>query len=301
MQIAHKLFVHDHWQIGIVKKRTEDIITTIRENTSDIIWLPEESGHYYADPFLVEKENVLYIFFEDYNYANNAGSLAYMTFDGTTFGSKKMILDAPFHQSYPYMFLYRGKYYCLPEQSESGKLTLYKAIDFPDVWVEEKVLISEPCVDASILYFDQRWWIFTAMAGEDVNQALSIFYAADLLGKWRPHSDNPVKLSISSARPAGSFFRKGDALYRPSQNCKKTYGGDTMINKITALTPDDFSERLITNVGLLRDDIFGTHTLSSSPHYIAFDAKHKAIPTEVFAKYRAYTRAQIDQRINSHK
>lgn len=298
-QIAQKLFIHDHWRIGIIKKHGDDMVSSVRTNISDALWIPEEEGHYYADPFIIEKDNLLYIFFEDYHYESNQGSLAYIIYDGEKFSAKQMILNAPFHQSYPYLFSHNDEQYCLPEQAADGMLTLYKAVCFPDVWAKEKILINEPCVDASILFFENKWWIFTTMSGETVNTNLYIYYADDLLGTWKAHSANPVRSDVSSARPAGNFFMNNGALHRPAQNCKNTYGGDIMINKITQLTPESFTEKTIANIGLLADNTFGTHTLSASEHYIAFDVKQKASSNEVIAKYRAYTHSLKRQYINS--
>lgn len=288
-KIANKLFVHDHWKIGITHKKSDfDIFRSLPSATPHVQWLPEEQGHYYADPFLIEKNDLLYIFFEDYIFKSAQGSLAFMTFDGLSFGKKKGILSAPFHQSYPLIFSHQGDYYCLPEESANGKLILYKATKFPHQWEKCKVIIDRPCVDATIVHHENRWWIFCTMAGENVNKDLSLFWSDTLLGDWISHTQNPVRSDIASVRPAGKFFRRDYNLYRPAQDCSHTYGGDIVINRITHLSPTAFSEEFTTHTGSLAEKTFGVHTLSLSKNYIAFDVKQRASVREVLAKYQAY-------------
>ena len=45
-----------------------------------------------------------------------------------------------------------------------------------------------------------------------------------------------------SARPAGPIFAHEGRLYRPAQDCSRTYGGAVVIHRIEALTPEIFRE-----------------------------------------------------------
>ena len=287
-KFAQKLFVHDHWKIGVMQKKTDNIVSCIHNEMHDIHWLSAEAGHYYADPFIIEERGLLYLFFEDYTYNTNSAGLAYVTFNGTSFSQKTNILEALFHQSYPYIFRDNNQIYCLPEESANGKLSLYRATQFPHKWIKEKSLLKLPCVDATITQHEGKWWLFCTLAGKNVNEDLSIYYADTLLGKWNEHSNNPVKSNVRSSRPAGNLFLRNNSLYRPAQDCSQTYGGDTVINRIIHLSPTEFSEKQVSNIGLLEKDTFGTHTLSISENYIAFDVKKRASVREVIAKYQSY-------------
>jgi hypothetical protein len=66
-----------------------------------------------------------------------------------------------------------------------------------------------------------------------VAQDLHLAFADDLLGEWKMHPQNTIKSDITSARSAGEIFMYNNALFRPAQNCGKTYGGSIVINKIT--------------------------------------------------------------------
>lgn len=50
----------------------------------------------------------------------------------------------------------------LPEGSGSGRLTLYRATQFPLVWEEERVLLPRPLVDASLVEWQGRWYLLAS-------------------------------------------------------------------------------------------------------------------------------------------
>jgi len=50
----------------------------------------------------------------------------------------------------------------LPEGSGSGRLTLYRAAQFPLVWEEERVLVPRPLVDASLVEWQSRWYLLAS-------------------------------------------------------------------------------------------------------------------------------------------
>jgi len=287
-----KLFLHDHWQIGIANKSGNDPVGNLMKDISKVRWHSNEKGHYSADPFIIEENGKVYVFFEDFAYRDNEGCLAYVTFDGKKFGNKRLLWHVPFQQSYPHIIAHAGDYYCLPEESASEKLTLYKAMHFPDEWEKCKTLIDRPCVDATVIHYEALWWLFCTMAGDRVNTDLHMFYAEDLLGPWHAHAANPVGSDPGSARPAGNLYTEDGVLYRPAQNCAHTYGGGIVINRITELTPDRFAEEKMRELRVPRGS-YGAHTISTSENYIAIDIKKRASCKEVLNKYCAYIKYTV--------
>ena len=59
---------------------------------------------------------------------------------------------------------------------------------------------------------------------------------------------NPIKYDTPIARGAGKPFTLDGKLYRPVQDCSRTYGGELLIKEITILTPDEFSEDNIQKI-----------------------------------------------------
>jgi hypothetical protein len=127
------------------------------------------------------------------------------------------------------------------------------------------------------LRFNGKWWLFCTSgkgprSGDQSH--LYIWHAPDLFGPWTPHGVNPVKIDVRSARPAGPFFEHDGQLYRPAQDCSRTYGGALRINRVEKLTELEFEE---TVVGRIRPPTGaysrGIHTLSSAGEWCIVDAK----------------------------
>jgi hypothetical protein len=84
-----------------------------------------------------------------------------------------------------------------------------------------------------------------------------------------------VKIDKSSARPGGTPFVRDGFLYRPAQDCTDTYGGRTVIMKITRLSETEFVEKLAAVVAPSPDWPFadGLHTVSAAGEVTLIDAK----------------------------
>jgi hypothetical protein len=64
-------------------------------------------------------------------------------------------------------------------------------------------------------------------------------------------------------------------LYRPAQDCSKTYGGRVVLNRILRLTPTDFSEAPERFVEPTPGSLYGKalHTLSGAGPRTVIDGK----------------------------
>jgi hypothetical protein len=89
------------------------------------------------------------MFFEVLKRANSQGGIGYAeSEDGKKWEYKKIIIDEPFHLSYPYMFKWEGSYCRIPESQEDLSIRLYRATSFPGEWQFVKSIINgEYCVD----------------------------------------------------------------------------------------------------------------------------------------------------------
>ena len=56
-----------------------------------------------------------------------------------------------------------------------------------------------------------------------------------------------MKSDSRFSRPAGRIIQRGGRLFRPAQNCERTYGAGIAWFEITELTPTRFSERHIAD------------------------------------------------------
>ncbi|CAH9105857.1 unnamed protein product [Cuscuta europaea] len=206
-------------------------------------------SNFVADPFLYVKEDALYLFFETKNPITMQGDIgvAKSVDKGVTWEQLGIALDEDWHLSYPYVFEYNGNIYMLPEGSDKGELKLYRAVDFPTKWVQEKVLMKKPIIDPSIISHDGKYWLFGSDhsgIGAQNNGQLEIWYSTSPLGPWRPHTENPIYNTDPSrgARSGGRPFMYDGNIYRVGQDCGDTYGRTVRIFKIENLTTHEFKE-----------------------------------------------------------
>ena len=198
-----------------------------------------------ADPFLVREGETWNLFFEVYNNDTQQGDLAVATSRNTwIWNYEKIILDEPFHLSYPYVFQWQNEYYLIPESFEDNSIRLYKAEDFPTKWSYVKTLVEgRDYVDNSIVFYNDKWWLFSSVTSNDT---LYLHYADSLLGPWQEHPQSPiVSGDVHKSRPSGRLLVFENKLYRFTMDIKPPVGThQVMVYEITEISADSYSERL---------------------------------------------------------
>jgi hypothetical protein len=278
--IRYRIIRDNHWFVAFRQVPPQAIADkrAVVEPTYEIV--STSSDRFYADPFLVEYGGQIFLFVEEYSYRDprKKGIISCLQLDGNSFSSPRVVLDRPYHLSYPFVFVADGEIYMIPETSQNRTVELYRATQFPDQWELDTVLLDNLCaVDATLHFHDHRWWMFVNIAehGASSWDELSIFYADSFKGKWLPHPMNPVKSDARSARPAGKLFYHQGRLLRPAQDCSKGYGGSLVLCEVTTLTPDQYAEEVIHTLapGSLSAQSKGLHTLNHITDMIVVDGK----------------------------
>jgi len=272
----------EEWNIGLVY---EPISVFLETRTRRIIhWLPTpKAGTYIADPFALIRNGRIHILCEQFDYRTSKGRIVCIEINEQGLPSEpKVAIDLPVHVSYPYILEREGEIYCIPETAEAREIALYKAEEFPVEWTRLKPLVDNfPGLDVTVFEYEKRWWLScTAWEGRSSHR-LFVWHASDLLGPWKPHAANPVKTDIRSSRPAGTPFLHSGCLYRPAQDCSRTYGGRIVLNRVVRLTPTEFKEEQAAVVEPYPDGPYpdGLHTLSSLGNITVLDGKR-------FVKFR---------------
>jgi hypothetical protein len=268
--------VHIRWQVGL--RRGGAPFGCTRESTSldGFRWIDAPRGHYWADPFLIEREGSTFVLFEDYEYARRYGAIrgAEVRRD-CTLGPPFTCLDLGYHLSFPHVFDQDGETFMIPESLSDGTVTLYRARRFPDDWVPEKVLFRGNATDTTTWREDGHFYFFTTLHDRDDRGMKTILFVADTLtGEWRLHPGNPVSADARHARNAGTIFRRQGRLFRPSQDCGPRYGHGLNLEEIVGLTEDRYEERAWCTVdpSALPFPAIGVHTFNQCGDLEAIDA-----------------------------
>jgi hypothetical protein len=270
----HSIFVAEDWNVGVMRDPVHALLDPNFEPRVE--WLhTQQPGFYIADPFVL-KIGHLRLLAERFNWSTNRACIVEANLEDAPCVAFKEAVDEGVHMSYPYLFEFDGHFYCMPEMSQKRCVSLYEFDLAREVWTPKHTIINDfPAVDATLLQFADRWWLFCATSEEPKNAKLFIWHSSDLFGLWEPHIGNPVKVDVRSSRPGGRpFFFKGE-LYRPSQDCSKTYGGAITINRVTRLTTREFSEEPVAHISPIRNSPYtsGIHTLAGFGEITIIDGK----------------------------
>jgi len=198
------------------------------------------------------------------------------------------VIERPRHLSYPYTLAdEHGQIYCVPEMAQEQNGCLLFALAPDGSWIErDRILEGRVVVDPTIFRFAERWWLLSGNAQGRGSLELDAYYADRIAGPWTPHPLNPVKRDRASARPGGRPFVIGGRLYRPAQDCSRTYGGALTIMEIEELTPERFRERPVLRLepdprGPYPD---GLHHLVVEDDRIYLDAKRQRYDSWLWLK-----------------
>jgi hypothetical protein len=228
--------------------------------------LPNNSKYWYADPLLFETEGKIYLFCEAFNNKEQKGELAVMEWRGDTWSAPKVIISQNYHMSYPCVFKHKEKYYMIPESAECGSLELYVADSFPFCWRKEYDLLpGANLADPTVFELNGLHYLYVwdETNGSFVGRVFLINLEERQCKEVYNH-----QFVNNSGRPAGTFFRSGEKVLRPSQDSVGMYGKG--INWIgVQFDGDSISERLDSKLEVNRVTISGVkgekriHTFST--------------------------------------
>ena len=206
--------------------------------------ITDRRAGFVADPFLVRDAENWLLFFEVKNDECGKGEIGLAAGCGPDqWHYQGIVLSEPFQLSYPYVFEAGGAWYMIPETLDAGYVRIYRASQFPWRWVHVADAVEGRHADPSVLWWNERWWLFTCDAPDD-HDSLRLFHSGALEGTWTEHVRSPlVTRDPRSARPAGRFVTLGQRAIRYAQDCFPDYGMAVRAFEIACLSPDGYSEQ----------------------------------------------------------
>lgn len=246
-QVAKKVVRRKpNWAIGIYLgdsplalhppiDRPNPVLTA--KNVTDV------AADFVADPFMLRVNGLWYLFFEVFNAQQQRGEIGLATSpDGLVWHYQQIVLRETFHLSYPYVFQVGEDYFMIPETYENQSIRLYRASQFPNQWEFVAYLLQgQEYVDASIVYYQDYWWLFSSLPSSDI---LQLHFARQLTGTWFAHPQSPVIAGNAQiARPGGRVISYGSHLIRYAQDDATVYGKSVSAFQITELTPSTYQEQ----------------------------------------------------------
>ncbi|MCI0490624.1 MAG: hypothetical protein L0229_28865 [Blastocatellia bacterium] len=244
------------WSIGILKGESPFDLLAPSGIENPVLCgrdVSDTTADFVADPFMVREKETWHMFFEVKNSETGKGEIGLATSrDALHWSYRQIVLDEPFHLSYPYVFKWEGEYYMLPETLPLNAIQLYRADSFPLRWSHAATLIEVRGADPSVFRFADKWWMFVCTA-PDLHDRLALYFADELKGPWREHPKSPIVSSDARrARPAGRVLVFNDRLIRFAQDCHPRYGSAVRAFEIKELTTADYTEEEIAASPILK-------------------------------------------------
>jgi hypothetical protein len=231
-------------------------------------------GHEAADPFLATHDGQHYLIYEDMLPVTRHGRLAAMpAFDAAA--RPEVILEKPYHLSYPFVFQHAGDWWMIPESSENRTVDLYRAIRFPYQWEHSRTLMEGAALsDTTPFLYEGMWYFFTTCMLPGRAYMGLLFFAEALDAPWRLHPSSPLSGDAAIARAAGPIVQWNGKLVRPVQDCALTYGRAVTLFEIQELTPTRLREQKRLQIEpTWQKNLSGTHTFCSLGSMLAMDAR----------------------------
>lgn len=244
-----KYFYDQNWNIGF----SEDTIETLFVNKAlgKVQWMKHNyHDRFFADPFILETtEKTIILLAEEFIFAESKGKIVRLIIDKK---DKKLleriiVLDLDTHLSYPFIIRMNEQIFICPENSQSGKVSLYLYDKNNHYATYYKTLIKEPLTDATITFHKGKYWLIATKQPYTQENAY-LFFSDSLEGEYSLVNNLPIITDKKSARPAGNFFYYQDKLYRPSQNCMTRYGSGISIQKIEMISENNYKEHTLFQI-----------------------------------------------------
>lgn len=262
------------WAIGRIELSSEDLISTRTIEPERWITVPRSWG-YIADPFPHPRQ-LDAILCELWATETQRGMLKVLTVAPGDIVCLESLSNGPAcHLSYPFTWEEDGRIYCLPEMGEADGQILYELRADNSLEPICEIAANQTISDPTPFRHNSLYWLSYADNSIGSQNNLCLMWAEHLTGPWTPHPLNPVKLDIRSSRPGGTPFRAGDSLYRPAQNCARTYGAALAINKVLVCTPRDYAEETVAVLSPAKRGKFphGLHTIAIGNGFALVDGK----------------------------
>ncbi|MDR0306557.1 MAG: hypothetical protein LBI42_06940 [Chitinispirillales bacterium] len=248
-------FNKNDWAIGIYTGTSpftlapaDGIVNPVltANNVTDI------KAEFVADPFMIKKDSCWYMFFEALNALTNKGVISLAeSRDGFSWDYCSVVLQEPFHLSYPLVFLNNGEYYMIPESAESNQLRLYKSVNFPYEWKFVNTLLDGDFGDHVVFEENETWWIIVNGSSRK-HDITRLFFADSLNGPYSEHPASPiVRDDASRARPGGRIPVINGMRYWLAQDCKTSYGKRLNAFEIVTLNKEEYVERAYSDKPVL--------------------------------------------------
>lgn len=151
LRLLKKIFCFE--EIYTIAYRSRDGRTLLDSDLLSFDRIPYDDTFWYADPILTEYRGHTYLLMESFDMRTQLGSIACAWFDEAGKLSRpKVILQEPYHMSFPMVFFWHEELYMIPETCGNHSVNLYRCEGDIEKWTLVKSFpVAEELVDTVVV------------------------------------------------------------------------------------------------------------------------------------------------------
>lgn len=232
-----------------------------------IQWMQHKyKDRFFADPFILDVNNSeIQVLVEEFIYSEWKGRISLLVIDRQSLQLKsiQVLLNLESHLSFPFIFRENDELFIIPENAESGNLSMYLYDSKAYTLRKVRTILKEPVIDPVILYHNQKYFLYGSLKDKDTNGSLYGWVAKDLHDIFNPILHAPIITGkLSQARRGGDFFTVNGQLYSAVQSCVHSYGEALHICNVNILEDGLLQEDIITTLLPTVEYSYGLHTFN---------------------------------------
>ena len=163
----------------------------------------DRDAAFVADPFMLKVDGMWHMFFEVMLSSPLKGVIGWATSpNGLAWQYEQVVLEEPYHLSYPHVFACNDEFFMVPETQEMSAVKLYRARKFPTEWhLVRNLLLGSPYSDSTLYEHDGTWFLFTETNPHYRSDTLRLYFSHNLHGAWHEHPQSPIVQWRPPSRP----------------------------------------------------------------------------------------------------
>lgn len=136
--IFKKLFYDNKWECAYHIKNDNNILYG---GDYKVVTIPR--GYWAADPFLVDYNGHVHMFFEYMDQKKHKAMIAQKEIFPVEEDQVHVVYEFPYHTSYPCIFKFNQKYFMIPETRANNSIELLECIEWPNKWIHRGTLMED--------------------------------------------------------------------------------------------------------------------------------------------------------------
>lgn len=258
------------WNVAF-RQHSEDI----ENNKETFTLIPNTFRYWAADPFIIKKDEIYFIFAELYDKFFRKGHIGYCKIaeDGKILSKWKKCIKSSVHMSFPFTIVIDDRLFLMPESGKEHELRIYESHDFPNKWRISKKLLTDVQI-CDTIEIGKYLWTYDN-------------FRSEWNAKIYTNDNNQISLlkeipdTKKRLRPGGKAFQYKGLWVVPMQNGEGEYGRSLYFTQIDLSDTSNIKYDKILfelsdeNVSINRFDkpIIGLHTYNYNEKFEVIDIK----------------------------